>query len=220
VRQPRGGWGGLMLGLDPATLLFVAAALVVAATVHEYAHAYVADRLGDPTPRAMGRLTLNPLAHLDPIGTLMILLLGFGWAKPVQINPLNFQNWRRDAMMVAAAGPLANVTLLFVLGLPFKLGLLDLPLLSPIPPVGRLLIVAIQLNAMLAVFNLIPVPPLDGSKILMGLLPPAQAVAYARLQSYGMLILIALIAIPRLLSSILQPSMAWLIAQATGAGLF
>ena len=208
-----------MLGLNPTTLVYVAVALVVAATVHEYAHAYVADRLGDPTPRAMGRLTLNPLPHLDPVGTLMILLLGFGWAKPVQINPTHFANWRRDSMLVAAAGPLANVTLLFVLGAPFKLGLLELPLLSPIPPVGRLLIIAIQLNAMLAVFNLIPVPPLDGSKILMGLLPPAQAISYARLQPYGVLILVALI-FSRLLSAVLMPPMTWLIAQATGTGLF
>lgn len=208
-----------MLGLNPITLLYVAVALVIAATVHEYAHAYVADRLGDPTPRAMGRLTLNPLAHLDPVGTVMILLLGFGWAKPVQINPMHFPNWRRDSMMVAAAGPLANVTLLFLLGAPFKLGLVELPLLSPIPPVGRLLIIAIQLNAMLAVFNLIPVPPLDGSKILMGLLPPAQAVSYARLQPYGVLILMVLI-VSRLLSAVLTPPMAWLIAQATGSGFF
>lgn len=208
-----------MLGLNPTTLLYVAVALVVAAVVHEYAHAYVADRLGDPTPRAMGRLTLNPLAHLDPVGTLMILLLGFGWAKPVQINPMHFGNWRRDSMLVAAAGPLANVTLLFVLGAPFKLGLIELPLLSPIPPVGRLLIIAIQLNAMLAVFNLIPVPPLDGSKILMGLLPPAQAISYARLQPYGVLILVALI-FSRLLAAVLTPPMTWLIAQATGTGFF
>lgn len=208
-----------MLGLNPTTLLYVAVALVVAAMVHEYAHAYVADRLGDPTPRAMGRLTLNPLAHLDPVGTLMILLLGFGWAKPVQINPMHFANWRRDSMLVAAAGPLANVTLLFVLGAPFKLGFVELPLLSPIPPVGRLLIIAIQLNAMLAVFNLIPVPPLDGSKILMGLLPPAPAISYARLQPYGVLILVALI-FSRLLSAVLTPPMTWLIAQATGTGFF
>src|SRR3970282_221946 len=114
-----------MRGLDPTTLLYVGLALVVAATIHEFAHAYVADRLGDPTPRAQDRLTLNPLAHLDPLGSILILLAGFGWAKPVQINPMHFRDWRRDTIIVAAAGPLANITLLFALGVPFKLGLLD-----------------------------------------------------------------------------------------------
>src|SRR3989475_3630442 len=114
-----------MFGIDVSVLPYVAVALIVAATVHEYAHAYVADRLGDPTPRAQGRLTLNPLAHLDPVGSLLILLLGFGYAKPVPINPTNFRDWRRDTMLVAVAGPLANITLLFIVGVPYKLGLLE-----------------------------------------------------------------------------------------------
>ena len=205
-------------GLDPAFLLYLGIALIVAATAHEFAHAYVADRLGDPTPRSQGRLTLNPLAHLDPLGTLLILLAGFGWAKPVQINPANFQDWRRDSIIVAAAGPLANVTLLFVLGLPYKLGLLEGGPLGA-STVSRLLLVMIQINAMLAVFNLIPVPPLDGSKILMGLLPPAQAVSYARLQPYGVLILLLLV-MTRSLGVVVVGPMRWLIAQATGGGFF
>jgi len=205
-------------GLDPAFLLYLGIALIVAATAHEFAHAYVADRLGDPTPRSQGRLTLNPLAHLDPLGTLLILLAGFGWAKPVQINPANFQDWRRDSIIVAAAGPLANVTLLFVLGLPYKLGLLEGGPLGA-STVSRLLLVTIQINAMLAVFNLIPVPPLDGSKILMGLLPPAQAVSYARLQPYGVLILLLLV-MTRSLGVVVVGPMRWLIAQATGGGFF
>lgn len=205
-----------MLGLNPAILPYVAVALVLAATVHEFAHAYVADRLGDPTPRSTGRLTLNPLAHLDPIGSLLILLAGFGWAKPVQINPAYFSNWRRDTILVATAGPLANVTLLFLLGLPFKVGQVE-------PDVVRnLLAWGIQINAMLAVFNLIPIPPLDGSKVVVGLLPPQLAVSYARLQPFGMLILLALI-FTRTLSAIIVPPMQWLIMQATGSsviGLF
>ena len=205
-------------GFDPAFLLYVGIALIVAATVHESAHAYVADRLGDPTPRSQGRLTLNPLAHLDPLGSLLILIAGFGWAKPVQINPANFRDWRRDSIMVAAAGPLANITLLFVLGVPYKLGLLESgPLGASV--LSRVLLVMIQINAMLAVFNLIPVPPLDGSKILMGLLPPAQAVSYARIQPYGVLILLLLV-MTRSLSPFLFGPMRWLIAQATGSGFF
>jgi len=204
-----------MRGLDTATLLYLGVALVVAATIHEFAHAYVADRLGDPTPRAQGRLTLNPLAHLDPLGSILILLAGFGWAKPVQINPMHFRDWRRDTIIVAAAGPLANITLLFALGVPFKLGVLDFGGST----VDRLLVTVIQINAMLAVFNLIPVPPLDGSKILMGLLPPAQAVSYARLQPYGVLILLLLV-MTNVLSVVLLGPMRWLITQATGAGSF
>ncbi|HEV8353949.1 MAG TPA: site-2 protease family protein [bacterium] len=199
-----------MLGLNPAILPYLAVALVVAATVHEFAHAYVADRLGDPTPRAMGRLTLNPLAHLDPIGSIMILLAGFGWAKPVQINPAYFTDWRRDSILVAVAGPLANVTLVFLLGLPFKLDLVE-------PGVVRnLLGMVIQINAMLAVFNLIPIPPLDGSKVVVGLLPPQLAIAYARVEPFGFLILLALI-FTRTLSAIIVPPMVWLINVATGA---
>jgi Zn-dependent protease len=205
-------------GFDPAFLLYLGIALIVAATVHEFAHAYVADRLGDPTPRGQGRLTLNPLAHLDPLGTLLILLAGFGWAKPVQINPANFRDWRRDSIVVAAAGPLANVTLLFILGVPYKLGLLEAGPLGA-SAFSRLLLVTIQINAMLAVFNLIPIPPLDGSKILMGLLPPAQAVSYARIQPYGVLILLLLV-MTRSLGVIVLGPMRWLIGQATGSGFF
>jgi len=164
----------------------------------------------------MGRLTLNPLAHLDPIGSLMILLAGFGWAKPVQINPAHFTDWRRDSILVALAGPLANVTLVFLLGLPFKLDLVE-------PGVMRnLLLWGLQINAMLAVFNLIPIPPLDGSKVLVGLLPPQLAIAYARIEPFGFILLLALI-FTRALSAIVIPPMRWLIAVATGSlggGLF
>lgn len=204
-----------MLSLRLADLLPLLVALVSAATVHEFAHAYVADRLGDPTPRAQGRLTLNPLAHLDLVGSLMILLFRFGWAKPVQINPMHFRDWRRDTIMVAAAGPLANITLLFLLGVPYKLGLLDIGGSG----LDRLLLMTIQINAMLAVFNLIPVPPLDGSKILIGLLPPAQAISYARLQPYGIFILLLLV-MTNASSMVLFGPMSWLITQATGAGFY
>ncbi len=195
---------------DPVTLLYVAVGLVIAATIHEFAHAYVADRLGDPTPRAQGRLTLNPAAHLDLIGSVMILLFGFGYAKPVQFNPANFADWRRDSIIVAAAGPLANVTVVFLLGVPYKLGLLDV-----VGPLNPLLNALIRINAGLAIFNLIPVPPLDGSKILIGLLSPAHAVSYARLQPYGVLILLLLAITPPFVL-LLQVPIQWLVQQATG----
>jgi len=208
-----------MLGLSfPSLSLLIlrGLALIVAAPIHEFAHAYIADRLGDPTPRSQGRLTLNPLAHLDLVGTLFVLLTGFGWAKPVQINPTYFSNWRRDTILVAAAGPLANVTALFILGLPVKLGLIDAQGLA-----GQLLFAAIVINAGLALFNLLPIPPLDGSKILVGLLPPGPAIAYARLQPYGILLLFAVVFVfPSLVSSLLVQPMDWLIGQATGRGIF
>jgi Zn-dependent protease len=204
---------------DPSGLLVVAAALVVAATVHEYAHAWVADRRGDPTPRRLGRLTLNPLAHLDPVGTALILVMGFGWARPVPISPGAFPNPRRDSMLVAAAGPLANISLLFVLGVPYKLGLLGPDSGSELLGVQRLLEVSVRLNAMLAVFNLLPIPPLDGSWILAGLLPPNAAAAYGRLQPYGMWILVGLV-LTRALAAVLSAPIRWLVAQATGWTVF
>jgi Zn-dependent protease len=192
-------------------LLFRALALLVAAPLHELAHAYAADRLGDPTPRRFGRLTLNPLAHLDPLGTILLLVAGFGWAKPVPIDPSYFPDWRRGLVLVAAAGPLANVILAFLFGLPFKLGVL------PPAPFSELLLTLVFINAVLAVFNLIPVPPLDGSKILIGLLPGPLGLAYARLQNYGVLILFALIWF-RVTDVLVRPPLLWLIRQATGAG--
>lgn len=207
-----------MFGLDPSTLPYVAVALLAAVTVHEYAHAYVADRLGDPTPRAAGRLTLNPLAHLDLVGTVLILLVGFGWAKPVPITPTNFRNWRRDTVIVAAAGPLANVTLLFALGIPFKLGLMHAYALEA-GAISAVLLTMMRINAMLAVFNLIPIPPLDGSKILLGVLPPAQAVGYARVQMYGPFLLLFLLMFTSAWRFLTVP-MQWLVLQASGSVYF
>ncbi len=203
-----------MPGPDLPTLLYRAVALMLAAPVHEFAHAYVADRLGDPTPRSQGRLTLNPLVHLDPIGSLLLLIFGFGWAKPVQINPANFSDWRRDTITVAAAGPLANITLMFLLGVPYKVGLLEAH-----EPFSQILLFAISINAMLAIFNLIPIPPLDGSKILVGLLSPTLALSYARLQRYGVWILLLLVATP-FSFIVLQVPMQWLVHQATGLMVF
>jgi len=195
-----------------ATLLFRALALLIAAPFHEFAHGYAAAQLGDPTPRRAGRLTLNPLAHLDPLGTILLLVFGFGWAKPVPIDPTYFPNWRRGLLTVAAAGPVANVVLAILFGFPFKIGLA-----SPDGPGGGLLLTIVLINAVLAIFNLIPIPPLDGSKILVGILPGQLGLAYARLSAFGpLLLLLLLIAPARVLGALIDRPLAWLVWLATG----
>ncbi len=197
---------------NPQVLPFLIPAILIAVTFHEYAHAWMADQLGDPTPRSRGRLSLNPIVHLDLLGSLLLLVAGFGWAKPVEVNPRNFTNWRRGMMTVAVAGPLANITLVFLIGLLFRLQLVGHGTI-----LGLLAELAIYYNAVLAVFNLIPVPPLDGSRILSGLLPPAQALAYDRLAPYGPILLLVLIMLPgSVFGSIVGPPVQWLIQQASG----
>lgn len=137
--------------------------LIISLSLHEFAHAWVADRLGDPTPRSQGRLTINPLAHLDPLGTFCMLFFRFGWGKPVQIDPYNFSNPRRDELLVAAAGPISNLILAILSSLIIHL--------TSSNPLVSLLISFIYINLVLAVFNLLPLWPLDGSKILVNLLP-------------------------------------------------
>lgn len=204
----------MMLRGDPQVLLLRVIAILVAVTVHEFAHAWAADRLGDPTPRTRGRLSLNPVVHLDPIGSLLLLLAGFGWAKPVEVNPRYFPDPRRGMLVVAAAGPLANVATALLLGLVYQLGLVE-PGAWP----GSLLLTVIFINAVLAIFNLLPVPPLDGSKILSGLLPAAQARSYDRLAQFGPLLLLALILLPgRLIGLLLDLPVRWLVGLAIGAG--
>lgn len=172
------------------SLILWAPAILFALTVHEYAHGWVADRLGDPTAREAGRLTFNPLAHLDPIGTLMLFLVHFGWAKPVPVNPYNLRNPKRDMIWVSLAGPVANI-LLAVLCAQVLKGLFSMGITSDV--LFRMLYYGVLINLILAVFNLIPIPPLDGSKILMGLLPPEQAFRFAQLERSGPVILIVLV---------------------------
>lgn len=172
---------------SPLIFLIWAAAIVIALTIHEYAHAKVADSLGDPTPRANGRVTLNPLAHLDPLGTLLIVVAGFGWGRPVAFDPYNLRNPRRDTALIALAGPASNLVL--ALALSVTLNLFALPLF-----LDTLFAILISLNVSLAIFNLVPVFPLDGEKILKGFLPTELAVEYDHLmRQYGTLILILLL---------------------------
>jgi len=160
-------------------------ALIIAVTIHEFAHALIADKLGDPTPTLAGRLSLNPLKHLDPIGTLMLLIFRFGWGKPVPFDPFNLRHPKRDSALIALAGPTSNLILAALLSIILKLT--ALPLLT-------LLIPIIIININLAIFNLLPIPPLDGSKILYGLLPLNWAEEYnSFMKDYGILLLILLI---------------------------
>jgi Zn-dependent protease len=198
---------------DPLSIVLILGAVVIAATFHEYAHAFVADRLGDPTPRSLGRLSLNPLAHLDVLGTLFFVLFGFGWARPVPVNPRNFENPRLGMLQVALAGPLANVTMAFLLG-----GLLQATGFSDATLAGAFVLIVIRINIILALFNLIPIPPLDGSRILESLLPASQALTYSRLQPYGTLVLLVLL-YTGMVGRVISPAIEWLyLASTRGIG--
>ena len=181
--------------------------LLIAMVVHEYAHAQVAVWLGDFTPRLMGRLTLNPKAHVDPIGMLMLFLVHFGWAKPVQINPRNFKNPKRDDILVSLAGPMANFVTAF-LALVALLVYLRVggDMTAGVSMVFQMII---EFNIGFGIFNLIPLPPLDGSHVLMQLLPRDMAYKLAELERYSFLILIVLLMTP-VLSMILIPCRAFI----------
>jgi Zn-dependent protease len=172
-------------------------AVLLALTVHEYAHGLVADRLGDPTPRDAGRLTLNPLRHLDPVGTLMLLVAHIGWARPVPVDPGNFDHPRRGMIWVSLAGPLANMAAASAFGL--LLRFIPPGVLADSGPIGlgllSFLLWGLFINLVLAVFNLLPLPPLDGSKVLQGLLPPRAARLYGSVGRAGpLLLLLAVVA--------------------------
>lgn len=189
-----------VLGNNPLGFLYWLIALVVAITIHEFSHAYWADRLGDPTPRLQGRLTLNPLAHLDLLGTLMLLIVRFGWGKPVVFDPFNLRHPRRDAAIISLAGPASNLILATVCSILLHiLFSARLPLLSNslinvlVYFLIGLLKPVIVLNVVLAVFNLIPIHPLDGFKIVGGILPADKAREWYQLEPYGLIFLLFLI---------------------------
>lgn len=169
---------------SPLLFLLSAGSIIAAISIHEFAHAWAADRLGDPTPRLQGRLTPNPLAHLDPIGTVMLLLFHFGWGKPVVFDPFNLKNPRRDAMFIGLAGPISNL-------ISATAGAL---LVRSLATFGVLLEPFIVISVVLAIFNLVPIHPLDGGKIITGLLPQGLAEEWeAIMRQWGMIILIFLV---------------------------
>ena len=164
-------------------IIIVVFCILIALTVHEFAHALTADRLGDPTPRLAGRLTLNPIKHIDPFGFIMLLLVHFGWAKPVPINPYNFKDPDKGEMLVSLSGPLSNILLAWVLVKCIKL----FPeLVLGVPLYRGIMTILIQININLAVFNLLPIPPLDGSHIFARFLPYELR---AQFEQYGFLLL-------------------------------
>ena len=177
-------------------LILSAPPLLFALTCHELAHGYVAWKLGDPTAKEQGRLTMNPLKHLDPLGVLAFFIMKIGWAKPVPVDPRYFRNPQQGMLLTALAGPVANILLAIVSAVLVKiLGAIPVSshlMYNLIKPIYDMMLVSVWINVMLAVFNFLPIPPLDGSKVLMGILPPEQAMGYARLEPYGFIILLVL----------------------------
>lgn len=183
-------------------IIFWILAFIIAITIHETAHAWAADKLGDPTPRMMGRLSLNPIVHYDPVGTTLLLVLvllraigvpviPFGWAKPVRFDPYNLKNPRRDAALISFAGPFSNLVLATILAIILRISTLSFSLIGLL---SNLFIPIIILNVVLAIFNLLPIHPLDGGKILVGLLPYDKARDLDMfLNRYGMILLFFLI---------------------------
>jgi len=183
---------------DPVFFTAFVIAIVLGITVHEFMHAYVAHRLGDDTARLLGRLSLNPLAHLDPFGTLLLVLAGFGYGKPVPFNESRLRSTLGVAA-VALAGPLANFALAALFAIPLRFGSADV--------LGNVyvtvLIYIVRMNCILGIFNLIPIPPLDGANVVYGLLPPRQQYSWRTYQQYGpFLLLFLLLLAPRVFSSV------------------
>ncbi len=191
-----------MLGLPLSTLISRIITLVVAFTVHEFAHAWVATRLGDDTPRLAGRLTLNPLRHLDILGSILLIIGGFGWAKPVPVNP--YQLGRRTPagmMLVSLAGPFSNFVMAAVAALPIRFGLVNalggINSSSGLPNLYDFLVEFIFINLLLMLFNLIPISPLDGDKIADYFAPPPLARVLDRIRPYGPFLLLAILFLPQ-----------------------
>ena len=185
-----------MLNLSPQSLISAVITLLVSLTVHEFSHAWMATRFGDDTPRLYGRLTLNPLMHLDPLGSLMLILAGFGWAKPVPVNLYALRRSSRAApMLVSISGPLSNFLLAAIAALLLRFNLVpnQTSYASFLPTPYNFLVFFLFTNLGLMVFNLLPIPPLDGNEIIHYLLPPAWSQSWENIRPYGIYILFALL---------------------------
>lgn len=214
-----------VLGDAPSAFLILigafVASMIVGLAFHEFCHGFVANSLGDSTPKRYGRLTLNPKAHLDPLGSAMIMFVGFGWARPVPVNPYNTHNPQASMVMIAAAGPLSNLAVAGLAGIPIKLGAVPFfhPFVnpgdaefwariwadSPENLIGLFLGTIVLLNVILAVFNFIPIAPLDGFRVLVGLLPPELSRSVSRIEPWGPGILLLLFFMPFLSNGDFNP---------------
>lgn len=174
-----------LLFREPVSAIIFLLAIVLAVSIHEAAHAWTADKLGDSTARLLGRTSVNPLAHLDPLGSLLFLIAGFGWGKPVPVNEQRLRH-DRDIILVALAGPASNLLIAIILGIAYRL--------LPVTPFHDVLAIFIFLNLNLMIFNLIPIPPLDGSKILRLFIP---AETYQFIEQYGFILILSLFVILR-----------------------
>jgi len=193
-------------------LLIIAPPILLALSFHEYAHAYIANKFGDDTAKQSGRLTLNPLAHIDPIGTLMIFLVHFGWAKPVPVNPHRLRNPKKDMLWISAAGPLANMILALISGILLRFIFATGGAHNQHSIIGLLIyavFMSMQINLALAIFNLLPISPLDGSKILFGLLPVKHEGKIYFLERYGPFILLGLIIFGRVTGVPILGGLIW-----------
>jgi len=189
---------------------------LMAITCHEVSHGYIADKLGDNTARHLGRLTLNPLKHLDIFGTLMIFIVGIGWAKPVPVNYNNLRRPKSDMMWVAAAGPITNFILATLSAFAMRAlvaateGVPEgTALASFVDPITLMLAFSVYINLLLGIFNLIPMPPLDGGRVAVGLLPHAPSMALARLEPFGMILIIVLVFFTDVFSYVISPALGF-----------
>ena len=189
---------------------------LMAITCHEVSHGYIADRRGDNTARQLGRLTLNPLKHLDIFGTLMIFIVGIGWAKPVPVNYNNLRRPKSDMMWVAAAGPITNFILATLSAFAMRAlvaategGPEGTALASFVDPITLMLAFSVYINLLLGIFNLIPMPPLDGGRVAVGLLPHAPSMALARLEPFGMILIIVLVFFTDVFSYVISPALGF-----------
>lgn len=198
---------------DFKLLLFLTPPLLLALTVHEFSHGFIAYLLGDPTPKFNNRLTLNPLKHLDPLGTLTLFITqAIGWAKPVPINPNYFKNPWRDMALVSVAGPLSNILLAFIFSFFYnffnKINL-NLPNFAISEPLAFMCYLGVKINIGLGIFNLLPIPPLDGSKVIVKFLPLSLRINYLRLELFGFFIILFL-ALTGFLFYIIYPPLSFL----------